>query len=150
LIDKTVIKLGLILLAIQLVGVFKQNITRFIIREWFTKGELRFIEWFKISFLLNITPKQILGLVIIASFTLLTFPLGIWMGSFSVGKTYPITNMIGAGLNLLTFPVNLYLMVKVLDEMELNQKTVLGIGLIVLSNIIIMMGCWLMYKGGLE
>lgn len=149
-IDKTVLKMTLILLAIQLVATFKNNTTRYIIREWFTKGELQFWKWFNPNFLFNLSFKQIFGLAVIASFTLITFPLGIWLGSFSLAKSYPIINMVGAILNLTTFPITLYLMNNVLNEFEYNGKTALGIALIILSKLIIILGCWLMYKGGLE
>lgn len=144
-INKTVLRMSLILLGIQLIGVVKQASTRYIIREWFKKGELTAFEFaFKIF---NVTPQQVLGLGIIASFTLITFPLGIWMGSFKMGDSYSITNMVGSILNLVTFPVTLYTMSRVMGELEMNNKTWLGITLIVISKLIIILGCWFMYKG---
>ena len=144
-INKTVWRMSLILLAIQLIGVIKKASTRYIIREWFKKGELTAFEFaFKVF---HITPQQILGLLLIASFTLLTFPLGIWMGSFKMGDSYSITNMVGSILNLVTFPVTLYTMSRVMGELEFNSKTWLGVGLIVVSKLLIILGCWFMYKG---
>lgn len=143
--NKTVIKMSLILLGIQLIGVVKSTTTRFIIREWFRKGEITALDLVRQVW--KITPQQMLGLGIIASFTLITFPLGIWMGSFKMGDSFAITNMVGAILNLVTFPATLYAMSTVLEELEMNQKTWIGVGLIVVSKIIIIVGCWFMYKG---
>ena len=145
--DMNLVKLSVIVLAQRLVAIAKNNSQRLIIREWFTQGELPFLQWFKPSYLLSLTPKQVLGLGIIALFTLLTFPLGIWLGSFSMGRSYPVMNMIGASINLLSFPIALNLMVNVLGEMQLNRTTWMGIILIIISKLIIIAGCYLLYVG---
>lgn len=146
-IDITMLKLVFITLAMQLVALAKNNSQRWIVREWFTKGEIPFLKWFQIDFLLHLSTQQILGLGIIAAFTFVTFPLGIWMGSFGIGKSYSIMNIVGAAVNLITFPLAIHAMVNVLGELELNRTTWIGIWLIVASKLIIMAGCWLMYIG---
>jgi hypothetical protein len=149
-IDRTVIKIGAIVLGMQLLALTKTQVKRYIIREWFSSGEFGFRKWFDPNFILNLSARQIIGLGLIASFTILLFPLGIWLGSFKMGTSYPLTNMIGAVVNLMTFPLALYSMSRVLNEIKFNAKTNLGIGLIVLSKLIIIAGCWLMYRGGLD
>ena len=145
--DSTLIKLSLLVLAQQIIGIAKHNSQRLIIREWFTKGELPFLQWFKIEFLLHLSGRQIFGLGVIAAFTLVTFPLGIWMGSFNIGKSYAVTNMVGTIVSLATLPVTLYTMAVVLKELKLNQTTWWGIGLIAVGQFVILGGCWLLYVG---
>jgi hypothetical protein len=149
LIDKTTGKIITVLLALQLVAILKNNSTRYIIREWFSKGELTAMQFITKN-LLHLSPKQFLGLGIIASFTMITFPLGIWLGSFKMGWSYPIMNIVTASLNLITFPITLYSMSKVMNELEFNNKTWIGIGIIVLSKLLIILGCWFMYRGNVK
>jgi len=146
-IDSLLIKLSILVVIQQLISVFKLNTTRFIIKNWFTKGEFPLFEWFKISFLLSINFKQIIGLIIIASFTLITFPLGIWIASYKLGISYPIMNIVGASIQMFTFPLNIYVMNKAINEMVLNKITLMGIGLIEASKIMIIFGCYLLYIG---
>ena len=145
--DPTLIKLSVLVLAQQIISILKHNSQRFIIREWFTHSELPFLQWFKPEFLLHLTGRQVFGLGVIAAFTLVTFPLGIWMGSFNIGKSYAVTNMVGTIVSLATFPVTLYTMAVILEELKLNQTTWWGIGLIAVGQFVILGGCWLLYTG---
>jgi hypothetical protein len=142
---KIIYKIIGIMLLLQLVAVFKNTTTRYIIREWFSRGELSALQFLRN--VIHFTPKQLTGLAIIASFTLITFPLGVWLGSFPMNKSYAITNIVTATMNLVTFPVTLYTMSRVLNELEFNSKVWTGISLIVLSKLIIILGLWFMYKG---
>jgi hypothetical protein len=145
---KAMYKMVGIMLGLQFVAIFKNTTTRYIIREWFRRGELTA---FQFAFeVFNLTPKKVLGLGIIASFTLVTFPLGIWLASFKMGHSYPILGIVGASLNLVTFPFTLYTMSRVLGELEFNSKVWTGIGLIVLSKLIIILGLWFMYRGNIK
>jgi hypothetical protein len=137
-----------ILLGLRIIAIVKNQSTRYIIREWFSRGELTALQF--LSNIPSFTPRQLLGLGLIASFTALTFPLGVWLGSFSMDKSYPITNIITAILNLVTFPITLYSMSRILNELEFNPKVYSGISLIVVSKLIFIVGCWLMYRGNLN
>lgn len=142
---KVIYKIVLIVFLIQLVATFKNGSTRWIIKNWFTTGELSFFSWFQ-KYVWNLSVKQILGLMIIASFTLVTFPLGIWLSSFNLGESYPIMNIVTATINIITFPITLFLM-REIDNYKINSTTTLGIILIVVSKLIIISGLWLMYQG---
>ncbi len=143
-ITKAVWRMSLIVLAIQLVAVFKRYASRYIIREWFSSGELNILKFGDLVF--KITPQQILGLGIIASFTIISFPLGVWMGSFKMGEAYAIRNLVGSLANLLTFPFTLWTM-KNLNEFVFNNETRAGIGIIVVAKILIIIGTGLLYIG---
>jgi len=145
--DLTLVKLSLIVLAQQLVSVLKHNSQRWIIREWFTRGELPFLQWFKPSFLLSLSPLQFLGLGVIAAFTFVTFPLGIWMGSFKAGQSYAVMNIVGDIMALLTFPVTLYTMSRVLGELQMNATTWRGVALIAVGLLVHLGGCYLLHLG---
>jgi hypothetical protein len=87
--------------------------------------------------------------MIIASFTVVTFPLGIWLSSFNMGESYPIMNIVTASINLVTFPITLSIM-RNIDNFQFNSKTLTGIALIVLSKLIIIVGLYVMYLGNQE
>ncbi len=145
--DYILSRIGLIVLAQQLVSVFKQNYQRWVIRTHFTSGELSIMKMFSVEFLSSLSWTQIFWLGGLALFTLVTFPLGVWLSSFNMGSSYAGMNMIGAAINLVTFPVAIYTMSTVLGEMQLNRTTWFGISLVVLSKLIIIIGCWFMYQG---
>jgi hypothetical protein len=138
-------KIVLIVFLIQLVATFKNGTTRHIIKNWFTTGELSFFAWFQ-KYVWNLSVKQIFGLMIIASFTVVTFPLGIWLSSFKMQDSYAIMNIVTATINIVTFPVTLYMM-KSIDKFQFNARSISGIALIVLSKLIIICGLWFMYQG---
>lgn len=136
--------MSLIILAIQIVAIFKSSTVRYIIREWFSSGELNILKFG--TLILKINPQQILGLGIIASFTILSFPLGVWMGSFKMGEAYAIRNLVGSLVNLITLPFTLWTM-KNLNEFVFNNETKTGLGIIVIAKILIIIGTALLYLG---
>ena len=91
--------------------------------------------------------SRIFGLVAIASFTLITFPLGIWIASYKLNQSYPIIRIITGSVLMVSFPFNLYIMSQKIQEMPLNRDTLIGAGIIELSYLILVIGSWYMYKG---
>lgn len=145
--DAVLFRIGLIVLAQQLIAVFKTNYQRWVIKTQFTTGELSIMRMFSWDFLSSLTLSQVVWLGGIALFTFATFPLGVWLSSFDMGASYPVMNMLGAAINLATFPTAIYMMHNVLDELEYTQDTKIGIAVIVLSKLLLIAGCWLMYRG---
>ena len=143
-VSKAVWRMSIIILAIQVVAILKSSTVRYIIREWFSSGELNILKFGTLVF--KITPQQILGLGIIASFTVLSFPLGVWMGSFKMGEAYAIRNLVGSMANLITLPFTLWTM-KNLNEFVFNNETKAGVGIIVLARLLIIVGTALLYLG---
>jgi len=76
--DQVTVKLTLLIVAQQLIAIFKTNITRWLIKTFFTTGELPLAKWYTIEFIQTLNLSRILSLGVIASFTLVTFPLGLW------------------------------------------------------------------------
>ena len=146
-IDAVLFRIGAIVLAQQLVAVFKQNYQRWVIKTHFTTGELSIMRLFSWDFLSTLTFNQVLWLGGIALFTFATFPLGVWLSSFDMGASYPVMNMLGAAINLITFPTMIYTMHTVLGELEYTTDTKLGIAIIVASKLLLIIGCWFMYRG---
>ena len=140
-------RISLIVLCQQFVAVFKQNYQRWVIRTHFTTGELTIWRMFSFDFLSTLTLTQVLWLGGLALFTFITFPLGVWLSSFNIGKSYTVMNMISGTINLATFPVAIYTMSTVLGELNLNRTTWAGISLVAAPKVIIVIGCWLMYQG---
>jgi hypothetical protein len=132
----------------QLIVILKKNSTRWIIKNWFTSGEIVFTKWYSIEFLRSLTTQRIVGLGIIASFTLITFPLGIWLASYSTGVSVPITLLLSTGISFFTFPLTIWTMSRVLNEFSLNQTTITGCLIIEFSKFLVLWGGWLLYIGG--
>lgn len=146
-VDTIFIKLTALILLQQLIAVFKTNITRWIIKTFFTAGELPLGKWYTWEFISAMNASRVFGLVAIASFTLITFPLGIWIASYKLNRSYPIIRIITGSVLMVSFPFNLYIMSQKIQEMPLNRDTLIGAGIIELSYLILVIGSWYMYKG---
>jgi len=140
------IKIGAIVLAQHLLAIVKRNYTRWVIRQ-ITPGELPAWRFFNPEFLLGLNWTQVFMLCSIAVFTIATFPLGIWLGSFKIGVSYSVFNMLTGIITLCSFPITLYIMSRVLEEFRFNNLTWLGIGAVTLGKIVIILGCYFMYLG---
>jgi len=147
-IDAVFIKLTLLLLLQQFVAIFKNTITRWIIKNLFTAGELPLGEWYSIEFLQALNYSRVAGLVVIASFTLVSFPLGMWIASYSMNNSYPVTRIVNAAMSFVTFPLNFFLMSKVLNEMPVNRQTLSGAFLVLFAQAIMILAGWQLYQGG--
>lgn len=145
--DPLLIKLSLLVLAQQFIAIFKTNITRWLIKTFFTTGELPLAKWYTWAFIQSLNLSRVISLAVIASFTLVTFPLGMWIASHRVGLSYPVIRMIGGLMLLVTFPANIYTMNRVLQELPLNPQTILGAIIIEASHAILVVGAWIMYNG---
>lgn len=130
-----------------LIGIFKSNITRWIIRTFFTGGELPLAKWYTKEFLLALNIPRITGLIAIASFTAITFPLGIWIASFELNKSFPVSRLLGIGIYMATFPVNIYIMNQKLQEFTLTRNSVSGIILTEIGYAIALLGAYFMWRG---
>jgi len=145
--DQVTIKLTLLIVAQQLIAIFKTNITRWLIKTFFTAGELPLAKWYTWAFIQALNLSRILSLGVIASFTLVTFPLGLWVASFNVGKSYPIARMLGTATFMITFPANLYIMAYKLRELPINPQTILGAIIIELAYAAATVGAYMMHLG---
>lgn len=142
-----IMKLSILVFSRTMVSILKLNVTRWIIKNWFTAGELPLGKWYTWSFISQLNLQRLFGLGVIASFTLVTFPIGVWLASFEMSKSFPIINMIGGTMNFITFPINIFFMNKILVEMAINKTTMLGIIIIEISKILTVVGCWFLYVG---
>ena len=145
--DKIFVVLTVLIFAQQLIAVFKQNITRYLIKTFFTDGRLPMARWYTMEFINALNFQRVASLSIIAAFTLVTFPLGIWIASYGLNQSFPIIRIISGSVLMLSFPVNFYTMSKVLNEMPINQNTILGAVIMEVSYAILVLGSWVMYQG---
>lgn len=147
-IDAVMIRLAVLLLAQQFIAIFKNTITRWIIKNVFTAGELPIGKWYTVEFVQALNFSRVAGLAVIASFTLVSFPLGMWIASFPMDQSYPVTRIMSAAMSFITFPINFYLMSKTLNEMPINRATVSGAFLVLLAQAIMVLAGWQLYQGG--
>ena len=146
-IDHVALTLTLLFFAQQLIAVFKQNLTRYLIKTHFSENTIPLGKWYTIEFIQSLTFSRLLSLGIIAAFTLVTFPLGIWIASFSMADSFPMIRVIRGCLLLVTFPLNFYTMSKVLNEMPINRNTLLGGAVMWVSYALLAVGSYIMYQG---
>lgn len=151
--------LPIFLLFIQsLLNRLKPLYDRFIIRDTLISGKIKEVfakdshlsmkVWFNIDFWKALRVKQFFALGSLAAFKLFTFPLGVWIGSFSLVTTYPMSNLIG---NLMAFgihPLMLFIANKGLNEFVVNTKTMTGFGIVMFSLALGAVGWYLIYSGG--
>lgn len=143
-------KLMLIGAAQMLIGIIKSTSTRWIVRELFTSGELPAAKWYTIEFLMSMNMQRVLGLAVIAGFTLLTFPLGMWKGSFNIGWSYSFNRLFLSALSLIAFPVQIYIMKYQLNEFVFNRNTIIGMCGHMIGYLVMIISAYFMYTGNLE
>ena len=143
-------KLILIGLAQMLIGIIKSTSTRWIVRTLFTGGELPAAKWYTVEFISALNASRVGGLLLIASFTILTFPLGMWKGSFNIGFSYSFGRLYLSALSLIMFPVQIYIMKYQLNEFVLNKTTITGIVGHMVAYLLMILSAWFMYQGNLE
>lgn len=124
----------------------KLNVTRWIIKAAFTGGELPLDTWFSWAFLTSLTWQQILGLLGIASMTLITFPLGVWLGSFKLGVSYPVQSIVKVFVTSAMFPLNIFVMHSLLQEFVINRMAVIGIGLVEAGSVLRAIAWWIIIQ----
>lgn len=138
----------IILLAIrQVVTIIQQNASRYLIKYHISPSELPMWKWFSVAFIKNLKLPQILSLLGIASFTLITFPLGVWIGSFTAGMFLPLSYIFGGIIGLFLIPFNLWTLHKTVEEITFNQQTIFGLVLVEIATIIAIIGWYLIYIG---
>ena len=145
--DKVFLTLTLLIFAQQLIAVFKQNITRYLIKTFFTEGRLPMARWYTMEFINSLNFQRVASLGVIAAFTAVTFPLGIWIASYRLNQSFPIIRIISGCVLMLSFPVNFYTMSKVLNEMPINRGTITGALIMEASYALLVFGSWVMYNG---
>ena len=145
--DRVFVTLTVLIFAQQLIAVFKQNITRYLIKTFFTEGRLPMTRWYTMEFINALNFQRVASLGTIAAFTAITFPLGIWIASYRLNQSFPIIRIISGSVLMLSFPVNFYTMSKVLNEMPINRGTITGAVIMEVSYLILVIGSWVMYQG---
>ena len=144
-----VIKVFLLMLFQSGLNRLKPLYDRFIVRDVLSHGkELPMTRWFDINFWKSLTPHQLLSLSSLAFWKVLTFPLGVWIGSFSLVLTYPLSNLIGNVMAIIIHPIMLFIAYKGLNEFVVNAKTITGFGVVIVSLVLGAFGWYLIYSGG--
>jgi len=141
------VSLALLTLLRQAVAVIQTNVTRYLIKNNISSSEISLWKWFSLEFIKALGLKQLLSLLAIASFTLITFPLGIWVSSFSAGLFVPITSIISGIIGLVMFPVNLYSLSRTVHEITFNHQTIMGIIIVEIGSVIGIIGFCFIYLG---
>jgi len=130
-----------------IVEVIRTTVTRYLIKTYISPSEIPMTRWFSTEFIKRIGLKGLSSLGVIASFTLVTFPLGIWISSFSAGMFLPLASIITGLIGMVTVPLKFYTMSKVVHEITFNRLTLLGLGLVEVGTIIGIVGFYLIYLG---
>lgn len=142
----TTVKLFLINIAKYVENIVHTVVTRYLIKNYISAEEVPFWKWFSPKFLLSLQLPQILSLLIIAGFTLVTFPLGVWQSSFSAAAFFPLTNIFYATITLFLLPFQLWGFNKTVGEFTFNQQTVLGLAIVEVAVALSIVGWWFIYQ----
>jgi hypothetical protein len=130
--------------------IVRDNLITGKIKEVFAKpdGSLPMNVWFNPQFWLSLNLRQAIGLVSLAAFKIFTFPLGTWIGSFTLVMTYPLSHIIGNTAGLLIHPIMLFIANKGLNEFVVNKTTMTGFAIVMISLVGGVVGWYLVYIGG--
>ena len=143
----TQVKILAISMCQQLQTIFHSVYVRYIIKNLFPNRELNFGVWFSLSFWKNLNPLQFISLVGLAGFTLVSFPLGMWLSSFSAGMFYPLSQIVMTVVGMLLIPFNLWMLQQTVQEITFNNSTLVGILLIEISGFSAIAGWYMIYSG---
>jgi len=141
------IKLLLIFVVRFVEGYFHTAITRYIIKTLISVKEIPMWNWFRWSFISGLGWKGFAGLAVIGSFTLITFPLGMWISSFDAGLFYPLSNLYSTIMGMFLIPLNIWTFNKTVHEIPFNRATIMGIVVLEVSSLITIVGWYLIYAG---
>jgi len=130
-----------------LFNIFQVNATRYLVRVQFSSGEIPMMSWFQLETLRAMSFSQFLSLAAIASFTLVSFPLGIWISSFGAGMSYGLNNILITAIGMFTFPLQLWTLQQTVGEVIFNSQTKTGIAVLEVSSLIGVYGWWLVFSG---
>lgn len=144
------VKLLLLLIARKAEEVVHGPAARWIVKNLLSDAtELPIWKLLSWTYIRNLTLSQVAGLVALGSFTIVTFPLGIWISSFEAGKYYPISAVFSHLIAIVMIPLNLVVFNKLVDEMKFTQTTLIGLVIIEFAMVLGAVGWFLIYKGNL-
>lgn len=139
----------LLMIGQQAINRLKPLYDRFIIRDILSHGkELPATSWFTLAYWKALSLPQLIGVLSLAGFTAITFPLGVWVGSFSLVITYPFSHILGNLAALLIHPIMLFVANKGLNEFVVNKTTMTGFSIVMVSLVCGAIGWYMIYKGG--
>jgi hypothetical protein len=141
------LRLLILLIARQIEQMIQDIISRYLVKYHITQGlELPLWKLLSWDFIRNMTLKQILSILGIASFTVITFPLGVWLASFSSAMYIPIFGMFTAAINMLLIPVHLWGMNKAVKEISFSSTFMLGLLIIEIASVGMIAGWWFIWR----
>lgn len=142
------IKLLILLVVRQAESIFQDWTSRWIIKYHLSDGlELPIWKLLSWQFIRNLTLRQIASIAALASFTLFTFPMGVWIASFSAAVYFPLQCMFLVALSIITTPLQLWGFKQTVKEIVFNQTTINGLILIEISYVVCVVGWWFIYQG---
>jgi len=144
--ENILVKVAVIILIQQLLAEVKSTYSRWVIRG-ISGDEIGLRRFFNWNFLSGLSISQLVLVTGIAVFTFATFPLGVWMSSLNAGQSYTARVMVGAVVQFIMLPVAIFNLSRVLNELILTPRTMVGIGLVMFSKIIAVLGAWVMSQG---
>lgn len=128
--------------------IFHSTVSRYLIKNFISGGgELHFLKWFSWTFLKSLDAKALLSLAGIASLTLISFPLGVWMGSFNTSVSFPITNLLNTAIGMFMIPFNIWTLSKTVNEMNFNSTVLTGVLIVEVASVIAVYGWYVIYTG---
>jgi hypothetical protein len=132
----------------QVEQMIQDIVSRYLVKYHITQGvELPLWKLLSWDFIKHLTLGQVLSILGIASFTLVTFPLGVWLASFSSASYIPVFGMFTGAINIFLIPLHVYGMNQAVKEINFNSKTTQGLLIIEVANVLMIVGWWFFWRG---
>lgn len=110
------------------VDTIKTVVDRWLIKNILSENgtKIPMLMWFDWKYLSSRSLVQYLSLAFMAGFTLLTFPLGIWIQSFEAWKYWSTQGMLAGVLSLIFTPLTALGFWGAVNEMKFTNATIFG------------------------
>jgi hypothetical protein len=145
-----------IVLIVLVVGRYAVDTIKNIVDRWLIKNVLSengtkipMLKWFNWEYLTSRTLMQYLSLAFIASFTLVTFPLGIWIQSFEAWKYWHTQGIIVNILSIIFTPLTALGFWGTVHELKLTQTTIFGLAIVEFGFALCVVGWYFVGQGNL-
>lgn len=122
-------------------------VERYVIRDYANFENLGLKTVFSVEFYKNLSIKQIGSIFSLASWRLVTYPLGLLVSSQSLQITYAASLAIGNAFELFFIPLNLFIINRGLGEFVWNTKTSIGLVVVLVGMATASAGWYIMHTG---
>jgi hypothetical protein len=128
-------------------GIVANLLIRYAMKTGFGE-EVSAASWYSLSFLSSLPATTVLCIAAVFVINVSSFPISAWIGSFSLGLSWPVVSIVTVSAEALMIPLNLYVFKTLFNEMTFGTMTILGLGILEGSKAASIVGLYFIYLGG--